>query len=309
MHGNRNVWTLRFVLFAFLSVPAVVAFGGTCDHPVQFKDGLLAIQSNGCSLQQVLQAVQDQSGIEVEVPNSAAHIPVVIHLEPGDPGTVINSLLYGTPFNYFLVGGERNSVARVVVTEISAPPAPSTQQAPLTQVATAVPATLTGDPNKPKEKSKKKKGTKENIVASNDAVITDDEPQAKPELDDSTLQKLPPLPPGIPAAMWRMYPELVQNGGTAPTGPLTLSSGAPLPPQATTPGQPGAATTSSYFQDPPPLPKGVIGLPTLPPEIDPNMGRIYPYNLMQTINGPITYPNIVLPPMALPIGVAPGSHP
>jgi hypothetical protein len=37
------------------------------------------------------------------------------------------------------------------------------------------------------------------------------------------------------------------------------------------------------------------------------MGKIYPWNLMQTINGPITYPNIVLPPMALPIGV--GSHP
>jgi hypothetical protein len=103
--------------------------------------------------------------------------------------------------------------------------------------------------------------------------------------------------------MWRMYPEIVWNGGVVPNGPLTMSNGTPVP----APANPQEGNPY-YYQDPAPLPKGVVGLPTLPPEINPAMGKIYPYNLMQTINGPITYPNIVLPPMAPPIGVAP-SHP
>ena len=218
MHGDNNRWALRCVLFLILSVPAVLAYGGTCDQPAQFKNGLLSIQSNGCSLQQVLQSVQDQAGIEVEIPASAARVPVIVKIEPTDPAAAINSLLHGTSFNYYVVGGERTSVARVVVTEVSAPTAPTVQPPAATQVATASPkAVAATEPAKRKAKKKK-----EEVIASDEIINNDDEPQGKPELDESTLKKLPRLPPGIPAMMWRMYPEIVQNGGVAPRCPTYL---------------------------------------------------------------------------------------
>lgn len=291
-------------LLLVLSFSASSLYAGTCDQAVQFKGGLLSIQSNGCSLQQLLQAVQTQAGIEVDIPLSAAGVPVVLNADPAEPATVITSLLSTTKYNYYLVGGAQNSVARVVISEIK-PPAPSAlpvQVTPPQQVASVAPPKAVPPVAKKETKKKKQDQDKDDKLA--EVINSDDEPKPKPELDESTLRNLPQLPPGIPAALWRLYPEIVQNGGVVPNNPLSLSNGNPIP-------QPAAGqdpNVSYYPQDAPPVPKGVVGLPTLPPGIDPNMGKIYPWNLMQTINGPITYPNIVLPPMAPPIGGTP-SHP
>jgi hypothetical protein len=273
------------------------SYGSTCNNAVQFKDGLLSVQSNGCSLEQVLKAVQQQAGIEIELPPSAAQVPVVANIEPGQPSAVLTAVLSTTRFNYYLIGGEQNTVARVVVSEASAPTVTAIAAVPEVPPPTQVAATTTV-----KQKAEKKKKEKVQL-ASTEVINTDQEQTVKPEIDESTLRSLPQLPPGLPVALWRMYPEIVQNGGVAPNAPLIMSNGTPVP----TPANPQEGNPY-YYQDPPPLPKGVVGLPALPPDINPNMGKIYPYNLMQTINGPITYPNIVLPPMAPPIGV-PSSHP
>jgi hypothetical protein len=191
-----------------------------------------------------------------------------------------------------------------VTEEVTAAEAPAKIAPPAPVVAHVAPP---DSPPKKKDNKKKEKDKVKEEVAENQVSTDEDDQQSKPELDEGTLKKLPQLPPGISPGMWRLYPDLVSNGGVVPQGPPTLQGGAPLAQSATT-AQPGLPPQSAYAQDPPPQPKGVVGLPTLPPDIDPRMGTIYPWNLMQTIGGPITYPNLQLPPMALPIGVA-GSHP
>ncbi len=313
MHHASNRSAFGWVLFIILIFLAVPAYGESCDKSqVQFKDGLLSVQSNGCSLQQVLQAVQDTAGIEMEIPASAAQIPINASFGPSEPATVITSLLAGTKFNYFMVGGDRGPVERVIVSEVSVAatvPAPIQKMAPPPPIVATVDDTNAADQNKTKGEKKKKK--QESKITENEVAVNNDETsQTKAEVDDATIAKLPQLPPGIPAEMWRLYPDIANNGGVVPSGPPTLPGGVPLAqPAPSSSGQPGTPAISNYPQDPPPLPKGVVGMPTLPPGIDPNMGMIYPWNLMQTIPGPITYPSFVLPPMALPIGVAPTPHP
>jgi hypothetical protein len=306
--SNRSL--LGSTLVIILMMLGILAYGSTCDRPqVDFKDGLLSAQSTGCSLEQLLQAVQDKTGIQIEVPASAAQIPVVIRVGPDKPAAVIASLLDGMKFNYFLVGGGGNSLARVIVTEqVGAAEVSSNREKAIPPVPAAVRKTAAITQSK-KEEGKKKEEKKEDELADNQPAGDADglEQASKPELDEATLKKLPQLPPGVPSVMWRLYPEIVSNGGIVPGGPPTLPGGVPLAQSASA--EPGSPLQLFYPQDLPPLPKGVVGMPTLPPEVDPNMGKLYPWNLMQTINGPITYPNIQLPPMALPIGVAPNPHP
>ena len=299
---RQSVAHCALVILAIMSISSL-AFGATCDRmQVSFKAGQLAIQSSGCSLQQVLEAVQEKTGIQVDMPPLAATVPITVTLEAGEPATVLAALLGGTSFNYIVVGGGAGNLpAQVILTEppaasAAATPAP-TASAPKPEASTPAPVAATKQPAKPKTaKDKKDEGKKaEDQIAAAD----DDGAKPKPEIDDSTLKKLPQLPAGVPAAMWRLYPDLVQNGGVVAQGPPVLPGGGTfLPAQSGQLGVPGF----SDFQDPPPLPKGVVGLPTLPPEIDPNMGKLYPWNLMQTIPGPIIYPSIKLPPMATPIG-------
>jgi hypothetical protein len=299
MHCETRRFMLGCALFLVVSLAGLPSYGSTCDHAVQFKDGLLSIAASGCSLEQVLTAVQLQAGIEVEIPPSAARVPIVANIEPGQPSAVLTTLLSTTKFNYYLVPGAENTVARVVITEPSAPTAPPVLATPVPQVAATAQEAA---PTTAKKKVEKKKKDKVE-VANNEVINTDQDPTPKPEIDESTLRNLPQLPPGLPVAMWKMYPDIVQNGGVVANVPLTMSNGTPVPAQA----NPQEGNPYNY-QEPPPLPKGVVGLPALPPDINPAIGKLYPYNLMQTINGPITYPSIVLPPMALPIGVTP-THP
>lgn len=303
MRGNNSFSVVcRALIFVILGLTSLLAVGGTCDRmQVTFKEGQLGIQSNGCSLQQVLEAVKDKTGIELEAPASAAAVPVTINLEPGEPSAVLGLLLHDTDFNYILVAGDGNSLSRIILTERSAAvvpaisalaPPPASDAAPKAEKATAAKEPATKDP-------KKKKGEKK--VEDQVAAVEDDGGDAlkKPELDDATLKKLPQLPSGIDPGMWRLYPSIVQNGGVIPGGPPALPGGGSL--VQPTPGQAGMPGQSGNFEDPPPAPKGVIGLPTLPPEIDPNMGKLYPWNLMQLIQGPIIYPNFTMPPFAKPI--------
>ncbi len=318
MCRNQHGWIARcaLLLLAFVAFSSL-ASGDTCDRmQVNFKAGQLSIQSSGCSLQQVLEAVQEKTGIQLDMPPLAATVPVTVNIEAGEPTAVLTTLLAGTNFNYIIVaGGAGNLPAQVILTDVPAaavttapavatPKADASAPAPATVVASKEKEPVKPKKAKDKDKDAEKEGKKaEPQIASGD----DDGAQPKPELDDATLKKLPQLPAGIPAAMWRLYPDLVQNvlqnGGSIPQDAPTLQGGAlglPTAGQAGQLGQPGVGTN---FVDPPPLPKGVVGLPTLPPGIDPNMGKLYPWNLMQTIPGPIIYPDIKLPPMAQPIKI------
>ena len=286
--ANRHRGSIVALLFIVVAGCTGQLLATTCDQPVvNFKAGQLSISSNGCSLQQTLNAVSHQTGIEVDMPASAATVPVFGVLGPGDPGRVISQLLDGSPFNSTLTAKADGSghLVRVVLSErVAFVP----DKAPTAVGQLGAPA---GSANVSGAQIKEERSP----LASAGVNDLSDSPRPRRELDEETLRKLPPLPAGVPVAMWQLYPSLVDSGGIVPSGPQILPNGQPAPfnsnlqPSGPVPGDPGYVV------------KGAIGLPPLPPGIDPAIGKLYPWNLMQLIHGPVQLPNIQLPPMAQPI--------
>jgi len=270
-------------------------FAASCDQAlVSFQAGQLTIFSNGCSLQQVLAAVGRQTAIETQVPASASAMPVFANLGPGDPRRVVSALLDGIPFNWSLAikADESGSLVRVVLIERSAPWEPASASGAAAQAAPAPKANAAesgklmagqAPPDKKRETAKDKEATTE---ASTSGDQQSD--QLKRGIDDSTLSKLPPLPPGVPPGMWQLYPEIVGNGGAVQSGPPTLPNGQP------------ALVPSSAASNSTVAPKGCTACP-VPPGVNPAIVTLYPPNLMQLIQAPTTLPNIQLPPMARPL--------
>lgn len=285
------------------------AWAGNCDRPdVTFKAGQLTITSKGCSLQQVLTAVTRETGIEAVVPASAAAVPVFGVIGPADPVRVISELLDGSPFNCTLVAkaDAPGGLLRVVLTERKAfvPDKPAVAAAQ----PSATPATGARNGGSALAAASSGAGPNQDIKKKEEIAvlpqpaddIQSEQARGRTPIDDETLKKLPQLPQGIPTAMWSLYPQIVQNGGIVPSGPPILPNGQ----SASAFSNPGAydpLTSPLLPFDPAFAPKGVIGLPQLPPNIDPAIGRLYPWNLMQLIQSPITLPNIQLPPPAKPL--------
>lgn len=244
-----------------------------CDQPlVNFQAGQLTLSSNGCSLQQVLTAVGRKTGIETKLPVSTSTYPVFGNLGPGNPRQVVSALLDGTPFNWSLVTAEdaSRSLVEVVLTERIA------------VLETAKPAVRAATPAANATPSARPQATSM-------PALQDDPPKRRDEIDADTLSKLPPLPPGVPSSMWQLFPgivnDIINNGGTVPGG-----NGQTTPASLPTASNP---TTSSL--DPSAGQKGCSKCP-VPPGVDPNIRNLYPWNLMQLIQSPVTQPVLVQPP-------------
>ncbi len=288
---------VALLLLMALSGGAGQLFAATCDQPqVSFQAGQLTISSNGCSLQQVLTAVGRQTAIETEIPASASTIPVFAKLGPESPRKAVSALLDGIPFNWSLATKEDDSrsLVRVVLTERSA--SPELAEPSVAAAASSLAANAGANGRFMGGQTPPSNGRETTMEASTFADEQSNQPRRRAELDDSTLAKLPPLPPGVPTAMWQLYPSLVQSGGVVQSGPPVLPNGQLAAAASLT----SASSAASPF-DPALAPKGVINLPPLPSNIDPAIGRIYAWNLMQLIQNPITLPNLQLPPMAQPI--------
>jgi hypothetical protein len=273
--GSHRAARVALLLVVITGMCSSRLFAKTCDQPsVNFKTGQLSVSSNGCSLQQVLDAVKRLTDVKIVAPPSASTAPVFVVIGPGDPAQVISELLEGSSFNYSLAtrSDPSGSLVRVVVSDRAAfVPA---------KLSAAKPGT-TGAPDAKKSRT----------TASANSLPDDQNGQGRRRapIDEATLKKLPPLPPGVPSSMFQLYPSIVDNGGVAPSGPLTLSNGRPVNTleasnlngvQAGV-GQPDPATT---------IRKGVINLPQLPPNIDPAVGKLYPWNLMEMIGTPVQTP-------------------
>jgi len=279
-------------------------FAASCERPlVSFQAGQLTISSTGCSLLQVLTAVGRETGSETEIPPSAGATPVFASLGPDDPRRVVSALLEGFPFNWSLktTPDESRSLERILLTERRAPLVEETKAlvgavANVTENGTLLaghaPAGNTGTTTKGNEAA----------AAASLEVQQSDQPQRRTEIDDSTLSKLPTLPPGVPTGMWQLYPGIVANGGAVQSGPPILPNGelAPAPSPATASNLPTASNVPSLAFDPASAPKGCTACP-VPPGVDPAIVKLYPANLMYLVQQPITLPNIQFPPMAQPI--------
>ncbi|MGZ4839342.1 MAG: hypothetical protein ACXVZR_12410 [Terriglobales bacterium] len=281
------------LLFVFLTLCASQLPAATCDQPaVAFKAGQLSVSSNGCSLQQTLSAIAKQTGIEVTMPPSAGAVPVFAVLGPGNPARVLSELLEGSPFNCTLTAKAdgQGELTRVVLTErVAFVP----DKAPAPTVAPAGGSSAAAN----KQASR---GAERSLQARADDFS--DQTKPRKEIDDDTLRKLPQLPPGIPSSMWNLFPSVVANGGVVPTEgrtpPSFQSDSSGSPSNSARPSNPYPQLTGpDNIYDPIIGPRGALNLPPLPPGVDPAIGRLYPWNLMQLIqNRQIQTPTVQLPP-------------
>jgi len=84
---------------------------------VIYLDGKLSISAKNSTLSDVLRAIANKTGANIDIPENANE-RIVSQLGPAPARDVIASLLNGSHFNYVMVGTESdpNSVARVVLT-------------------------------------------------------------------------------------------------------------------------------------------------------------------------------------------------
>jgi len=287
----------RFVslLLLALALCAGQLVAGVCDQPVvNFQAGQLTLSSNGCSLQQVLAAVSNKTGIETKMPAAASTVPVFAHLGPADPRQVISALLDGIPFNWSLAIASDGSRSLVAVTVSER----SVSSDPIRASLTQGPTTLNGKLPAGRVASGSAKASGSNDAASASDAPLQDQPKKHTELDDATLNKLPPLPAGVPSSMWQLYPDVVSD--MLANGPSQNSTG--------TSGGANPLTSSSLNpsnnSNVPTQGRGCWSCP-VPQGIDPRVVLPYPPNLMQQVQMPITPPNL---PQYPPAHFPPAPH-
>jgi len=86
---------------------------------VTFQGGLLSISAQNSSLGEILRAVRQLTGAEIEIPpGSAANERVVTNLGPGVPRDVLAGLLNGSSFDYVMLGSisDPTAVSSVILT-------------------------------------------------------------------------------------------------------------------------------------------------------------------------------------------------
>jgi hypothetical protein len=117
---------------------------------VNFKDGELTIIAHNSTLADVLKAVRQQTGAELEIPSSATE-RVVADLGPGPARQVLADLLNGTHFNYVMVGSssDPSAVQSIFLTPKSGVESASSGAARQRQVPDVPPATTVAEPEPP----------------------------------------------------------------------------------------------------------------------------------------------------------------
>jgi hypothetical protein len=111
---------------------------------VSYENGQLTIVASNSTLADILRAVHNQTGIEIDT--ATANERVVTQLGPGPARSVLGELLTGSRFDYILLGSavDADTVTRIVLIEKSPATIPSsevqhaaTPEAPIRQGASA----------------------------------------------------------------------------------------------------------------------------------------------------------------------------
>jgi hypothetical protein len=85
---------------------------------VEFRNGALSIKADKATLAQVLFQVHQRTGADIPIPSAAEQEQVVADIGPAPASEALASLLYGSPFDFVLVGSDRNptQLRRVLLT-------------------------------------------------------------------------------------------------------------------------------------------------------------------------------------------------
>jgi hypothetical protein len=139
---------------------------------VDFQDGLLSIVANKATLADVLYQVHRLTGADIPSPAGAERERVVVNAGPGPAKDVIATVLTGTPFNFVVVGSEKD--ARGLQSVILTPKDGSVPE------SVPQPPPLSGN-------------------AEVEALPTPDVPAQEVPTDDTLQQpQPPPMQPGVP---------------------------------------------------------------------------------------------------------------
>jgi hypothetical protein len=221
---------------------------------VTYQNGLLTIQASNTSLRAVLEAVRKETGAVIETAGDEDQVRVVADLGPGEPATVIAKLLYGTPWNYAVLGSyaAHGKIERIVLmprrasapesasmapsSTFTAPPPPSAAIAAEPEQASSDseedaadnPEDETAANEESEEgagdddtKSKKaSKGADEAGATDSETKSAKGEKQASAEdaEQEQAAESVPAGPPVFPDKLYRMYPSLFGGGGSQATG-------------------------------------------------------------------------------------------
>lgn len=137
---------------------------------VSYANGQLTIVAQNSTLGDVLRAVRDRTGANLEVPGNATE-RVVSHIGPGSPKDVLAQLLDGSHFNYVILGSPTDS-AKLERVILSPKPAP------------------TGDAGGQQNNATPQPQPAQDDSSLNDATATDDDDNTEPQQDQ------PNQPPG-----------------------------------------------------------------------------------------------------------------
>jgi hypothetical protein len=283
---------------------------------VVFRNGWLSVSATNTTLQAVLDAISRETGTHIEG-TVADFTRITVQLGPDQPLEVLRKLLYGTRFNYIIVGSSAvSSDYKVILMERTNSPLPvvaaKPEPAPVVKEQSAPPeesvliskvdagsdsdAENPADDHKDKEKnqennkdknkdtladnkSEKGSATKETIVADGGAAKTDNaDENAGLSADAGMAERLANLPEGINPAIAGLYPSLF---GAPSTDAATTSGGNTPVSNSSSPVLPQSNTAVPNVRIP--LPTNGAGIPILPSNIPPEMWGLYPPNLMQLI--------------------------
>ena len=129
-------------------VPATLMNSTPVKPNVTLEGGLLTIDAPNSTLSDVLSGVRRATGATIE--GASPNERVAVRLGPGNPREVIAALLYGTPYDYVILGSQDrpDAVTRILLTQSSNADASSLQS---TQNASAPqpPAQESVDDNPP----------------------------------------------------------------------------------------------------------------------------------------------------------------
>jgi AMIN domain len=75
---------------------------------VEFLNGKLSIKADKATLAQVLFQVHQQTGADIAIPPAASQEQVVTNIGPAPVRDAMAALLYGSPYDFVLVGSDRN---------------------------------------------------------------------------------------------------------------------------------------------------------------------------------------------------------
>src|SRR5215475_8528004 len=188
---------------------------------VIYLDGKLSISAKNSTLSDVLRAIANKTGANIDVPDNANE-RIVSQLGPAPARDVIASLLNGSHFNYVMVGTESdpNSVARVVLTAKD-------------------------------EKTETGNGT---AVASNGPTMMNGRPMVQPR---NALQAAVMQPYQDMLAAQQAQQEAMENQQSiTPAEPAAAANDAPAAGAAAAPGAaPAGGSTDNATVEPPPAPE------------------------------------------------------